>query len=309
LPLRVIRTLSELIEWAGRRSSSFRNELLRSLRAASGQLTPEEAWYAWRGLLRAALRAEERDGETAREALDALEVLAHSGIDPSRLLDLLDDPREWSPAWTAQEAEEVKFRLYERAGRLDEARSILISLANQAISDDDEMAGDFVEMLRNLGAQPDDLRVLEARLAARPSDNDESACAPVVSRSALAQRLRIMFVGGNEMQQRYRDRLIESFAKTHPHVELDFEFPGWGANWGPLLARIEGRVRQADALIIMRFVRTLMGRALRRLASECEIPWVACTGRGHRSIERAIGNALRAAGTTRTHRAVGAAAG
>jgi hypothetical protein len=53
------------------------------------------------------------------------------------------------------------------------------------------------------------------------------------------------------------------------------------------------RIREADAVVIMRFVRTLLGRTLRALCSEHDRPWVACTGHGRDSLLGAIEEAVR----------------
>jgi len=47
--------------------------------------------------------------------------------------------------------------------------------------------------------------------------------------------------------------------------------------------------------VLMPFVRTELGRAVRRLCSEFGVPWVACTGKGYDSMERAIRTALQLA--------------
>jgi hypothetical protein len=47
-----------------------------------------------------------------------------------------------------------------------------------------------------------------------------------------------------------------------------------------------------DALVLMHFVRTELGRALRRLASELGVPWIPCTGKGYDSMERALRAAI-----------------
>jgi hypothetical protein len=44
--------------------------------------------------------------------------------------------------------------------------------------------------------------------------------------------------------------------------------------------------------MIMTFVRTLLGRRIRRTAGEAGLPWVACTGHGRAAIEAAIDRAI-----------------
>ena len=49
---------------------------------------------------------------------------------------------------------------------------------------------------------------------------------------------------------------------------------------------------RCDALVLMPFVRTELGRALRKLASEWDVPWLSCTGKGFDSMERALRTAF-----------------
>jgi hypothetical protein len=81
-------------------------------------------------------------------------------------------------------------------------------------------------------------------------------------------------------------------------VTLTFDFTGWSSNWGRSLDVIERRIAASDAVVVMRFIRTLLGRTVRALCSEHDRPWVACTGHGRDSLLAAIEQAvmLRAEG-------------
>ncbi len=101
-----------------------------------------------------------------------------------------------------------------------------------------------------------------------------------------------VYVGGNEVQVRYEARLREEVSRRWPDVALDFDFTGWSSNWGRELPVIERRVADADAVVIMRFIRTMLGRALRELCGRHAKPWVACTGHGRDSLLGAIARAV-----------------
>lgn len=59
---------------------------------------------------------------------------------------------------------------------------------------------------------------------------------------------------------------------------------GCGAKWTDTADRVEASYRHIEALVLMPFVRTNVGRQLRRTAGEHHIPWVACPGRSRRAI-------------------------
>lgn len=55
---------------------------------------------------------------------------------------------------------------------------------------------------------------------------------------------------------------------------------------------MDAELSRARVLVLMRYVRTMLGRSIRKRASELEIPWVACTGSGRASMLRAIEQAI-----------------
>jgi hypothetical protein len=118
----------------------------------------------------------------------------------------------------------------------------------------------------------------------------------VAARLRAGRSLRVLFVGGNETQARHKDSLRAALGRrddtSGARVELDFLHPGFNSNWDKTLADVRARGGRLDALVLMPLVRTELGRALRRLASELGIPWVPCTGRGYDSMERALQTAL-----------------
>lgn len=173
------------------------------------------------------------------------------------------------------------------SGRLDEAHALLEEAAHQILSEEAERG------LAAAQACVDTIRELGGRL---PSDDVTSRIqALTIKEPSRRVRVRsselrgiVLFVGGNETQQRYDERVRKELAATHPGVTVDFAHTGWGSNWGRELVSIESRVRNADVVVVMQFVRTLLGRHVRTLCGKHGRPWVACTGHGHASIRRSI---------------------
>ena len=104
------------------------------------------------------------------------------------------------------------------------------------------------------------------------------------------------FVGGNEVQARYEVWRTAEARRRWPKVSIEFDFSGWAKNWGRNLPAIEGRVRDADAVVVTRFIRTLLGRTIRALCGEHGLPWVPCTGHGRKSLLAAIEQAVQLLG-------------
>jgi hypothetical protein len=278
-----------------KRSRPFLEQLVDALEKNENLLTVEERWRSWSSVLRGTLRAGERDVETAGRALDELESLAELHGCTSEFARLLQQRDNWDPAWSANDAEMARFKVLSATGNLDTARAVLVNIAHRAITAKDYDAGDLVDMLRTLGAEPQALAELDRRLEAAfpPEDDGEGE---VLDEGAPVS---VLFVGGNESQAAYRPGLLESIGRDCPGCEIRFEFSGWSSNWGRELERYRTVLEDVDIVVIMRFVRTQLGRHLRKAAGIAGIPWVACTGHGKDSIERTIRRAINVA---RQHR-------
>jgi len=285
-------TLSRLdLQSLVRRSRPFREKLVEALEANEDLLNGEERWAAWRKLLEGALSADERDIETARRALDELETLAVSFGFARELSELLETRENWDPAWEPMDAEMARFHVLESAGEVVEARAVLVNVAHQAITDEAEDSADLVDMLEELGAGRDALENLRLRINAmqreEPSEKEREQEPP--------KPVSIVFFGGDERQAAYEQRLLEEFSQSHPGCSVEFEFNCWSSNWARRMDGFENKIEKSNAIIVMRLMRTELGRKLRKAANESGKRWIPCTGRGLDSMRRSIENAISVA--------------
>ncbi|HEX7168207.1 MAG TPA: hypothetical protein VF230_14605 [Acidimicrobiales bacterium] len=110
--------------------------------------------------------------------------------------------------------------------------------------------------------------------------------------SGSARPVTVMFVGGNETQARYERDIERWIEKTYgSQVRVEWARCGWSSNWITDAERVESRLPRVDALVIMKLVRTHLGRHLRRSASAHGVPWIGCTGHGRAAVQRAIAEA------------------
>lgn len=184
----------------------------------------------------------------------------------------------------------VRLSVLRRSGCVSEAASVARKLFHRSLSGHVEGvdAGDLLELLGQLGTGDDEARDLRLLL---PSAAHPAAAADAGDRQPL--RVLVLFVGGNETQSRSRSSVERAMLAAHGDtVTVEWFSTGWGSNWAAAAAAIESRYIEADVLILMTFIRTMLGRRLRRTAGEADIPWVACTGHGRASIERAIDRAV-----------------
>jgi tetratricopeptide (TPR) repeat protein len=238
--------------------------------------------------------------ERATEALDAMVELA-SGEEPYRtqLIDLLSvDHGPWRSAMEPIDARVVQASLYEAQGQFANAASQLAQAFHATLDVDDEWAlGKAEALLEDIRALGGDEAVasLEPRLQQyrevfERRSQSGLVLPPTVHPSDLYGL--VLVVGGNETQAQQDETITTAIKKQWPNINVMFEHTGWNSNWGEQMRAMEGQLARARVVVIMRYVRTMLGKALRKRCGELEIPWVACTGSGRASMLRAIEQAV-----------------
>ncbi len=112
--------------------------------------------------------------------------------------------------------------------------------------------------------------------------------------------IRVLYVGGNEVQMRYENKIWEHLQVYAPSIEAEFYYLGWDSNWNLHLEKVVRLLPTVQVVVMNCLVRTQFGRKLRReCGSNGNPPWLPCTGRGEKSIRAAI---LKAAGWVRSGR-------
>ncbi|MHB8464951.1 MAG: hypothetical protein ACYDD7_08955 [Acidimicrobiales bacterium] len=170
-----------------------------------------------------------------------------------------------------------------RGGRIAEAAELARTLFHRAVAgaacalDGD----DLLDLIIELGVGEEEIAGLR-RLLVR----EVSAVSPP---GAEGRPVTVLFVGGNETQQRYHQDIDAAVEGRHEgHVHIEWMGCGWNSNWAKGLQQIQARLARADVLVIMSFVRTSLGERVRAAAGTAGVPWVACTGHGRAAMQRAI---------------------
>jgi hypothetical protein len=129
------------------------------------------------------------------------------------------------------------------------------------------------------------------RLAIDRHRTAEAGTGGAAAADTPSRRVRVLFVGGDERQRREQDNIRRMVAARRRNVELDFEHPGWGSNWGPKLEAAVRKLRNADIVVMLRFTRTIYGEKLRQEISASGKQWRPTYGHGAPAIARAIASA------------------
>jgi len=229
--------------------------------------------------------------DDAAAQLDEIEELSIRSVEGKQFLSLLEsDGDSLSSVWEPEEISGVRVRVLESMQRFDEAAELLKSSFWRSLARADEQGRlDACDCLDSLSGyrcvDAPELARLRARLA---------PAAPDVSLSSGPPRpMRVLVVGGNEVQERYDASIIEHYRSSAPWVSIGFMHTGWSSNWGEKVDEFSRRVESTDAVVLIYLMRTEFGRAVRKRMNGT--PWRGCGGKGRESIQRAIDAAIVAA--------------
>jgi len=244
----------------------------------------------------------ERPGDVtvrATEALDVMVELAEESPIREQMLDFLGDPAQaWRTAMDPLDARVVRAALFEADGSFANAASELSGAFHATLDIDDEWAlGKAEALLEDIRALGGDELVapLQPRLTQyREVFERRSQSGLVVPPSVDPADFYglILVVGGNETQAQQDAAIRAAIKEQWPNISLSFQRTGWNSNWGDQLRNMEGELTRARVVVMMRYVRTMLGKALRKRCGELELPWVACVGSGRASMVRSIEQAI-----------------
>ena len=245
--------------------------------------------------LRSALRGflHRRDRKAAGEALDGLEGLAQDDVAVPEFLELLEDQASYDLAWDLEDAIIARARCHEDRGEFEEAMTVLRDLFYRIASPEREGglndAAGVLERISGYGIDPDfysDMTNRYNALAAQEAD-EEARVEPDRPVSA-----RVLVVGGAQQQAKAENVVRDRLRELYPHICVRFIQTGWSRNWSRTFRETEREMEKHDALVIIRFMRTHLGREIRRT---WEGPWRSCWGGGPGAIVEAVAKAAAAA--------------
>lgn len=254
---------------------------------AQTRLSRESRFALHGAVLRAAARL--GDENTLIASVEALDDLVSTACDVDldrRWAEMLEQEPSLREALDPAEADLLRAGVLQRIGDLAEAREAIIHLlyrvSQGAIDRYDHE--DLLELLERLGAGEDELEPLRRLARRRP---EETGPAP------LDRPVHVLFAGGNETQEQYESQIEETLQERFgPALTVQWFRPGWDMNWSKDAERIEAAMPSADAIVIMTYMRTNLGRRLRKAAKGYDLIWRSCTGQGRASLERSIVSAV-----------------
>ncbi len=245
--------------------------------AHAAEQARELRFWLWQQLLVCYLAQAKLD--EARAGLDALQLLAYGSRDYAQdLLAWLDDERHYHPAWDDNEAHWARLHLQRSLGQ-DQQCAVLLDQLFFLVRDQrgSNEARQVLDVWREWRLDEQRYHALEAALPLPERSAPEESS--LDERLRKGEVVRIMFVGGNEIQRQYDAAVYRELKSEWPKVEIEFAHTGWSSNWGREMDALIKAANQSDVVVLMTMMRTLLGRQLRAALQK---PWTlcACTGKG-----------------------------
>jgi hypothetical protein len=238
--------------------------------------------------------------DAAELAIDALEQLAEESNDFAEdLLNLLSEQGIVPDIIDESTQIGLRIRILLRIKRETDALQLMFErFRKEATSSNAWQREQALELVAELKTMTDDLSQVSVVLAKLNHEFDSTDRSNDII--LKAGKINIIYVGGNEIQQRYEEDLRAELEVEYPNLSIDFEYPGWSSNWTAVADGIKSRLGAYDGLVLGYFVRTIFGRTIRRMCTD-SCPWWAAPGHGKASIKRGILAAARHAANRQAH--------
>ena len=232
------------------------------------------------------------DVDTACEILDELEQLAIEGSGVPEFLELLDDPDRYEPAWEQDDAAVASARCLEAAGAYAESLAKLRGIFHSYMHKGDiPNASGVLERIETYGLDRAEYVDLERRYHSSTRDED-----PELQNPGGAGPVAVLVVGGNETQAKIAGRVKSKVATSDPQVTVDFLHTGWTSSWNQYVDETERRLASSDGVVVMRYIRTMLGRRVRAMCRARDVPWRFCWSGGQGGLVESV---LAVAGAVR----------
>jgi hypothetical protein len=246
-------------------------------------------WNELKRLLPVAL--EDSSDELAVSILDAMEGLAiQYPTERKEFMGLLRNSHNYAPAWDVLDAEFSLAKLYEKEGLFPDAIEVLKNrFYHSRLSCEERSRLECEQILERLGILklPDsEIEELRGRIPTVP-ETGNGRDTDTAEKLKNGAQVSVLYIGGNETQESYVDRITEKLACEWPGVKVEFFLPGWSSSWNKQFENIKPQILTSDVIVLSPLVRTQFGRHVRKTCDHAR-PWFPCTGKGKKSLDDSI---------------------
>ncbi len=269
-------------------------QMLQARAASHGGISSEMLWKDNLVLLNCARRMQNADA--AGSALDALETLA---VEHPQLrepyIQLISNRSNYDSGWSSWDALESLCVILQEQGNHSQAATELLKIFYHHFKDGELSEADgILERINGFGLEEEVIAEARSKMKlAMQRATAEPTTADKLTEYLSANTLSILFIGGHETQERYDGYVRAELASRHPRLSIEFMHTGWGGGWGSQFDQFKTKLPRFDLVVVMRFIRTQLGRSVRDYCGQADRPWFPCTGHGRDFIIRAVERAAQ----------------
>ena len=238
--------------------------------------------------------AVEDSADAAMDVLDLLEEYALQGIGAAEFMELLSRDKYDCPPLGTDDARVLHAGCLEAHEDFQAAAEVLKPLFYAACKERKLYdAEGILEQIKELGLPSAYHGQMEKRLT--QLDKSLSRVLEAPREGYAARRVKVLVVGGDERQTKTQDQVLRAIGEKDAAVDVTFVRSGWSANWQQPLSAVRSSLKDSDAVVIMRFVRTHFGRRVREECGAAAVRWCYCWSGGDAGQVRAVLEAARIA--------------
>jgi tetratricopeptide (TPR) repeat protein len=210
----------------------------------------------------------------AIHGLDTLEELVEESGSAGIFLEWLGNPANYDPIWTQNDADWARLRIARKLGKEGEFSHLLDEMFYRNRDQNPIVAEQIAHLFADWNIDAKRGLALIETLA---TQSNEKVKPEAEKRLRDGEKVKVIFVGGNEIQSQYDESITNIITKKWPGCSITFKHTGWSSNWGRDVDALAAKCNEYDAVVIMYMMRTLLGKTLRNKLTK---PWIPCNRTG-----------------------------
>ena len=222
----------------------------------------------------------------AIEGLDTLEELVEESESAGTFLEWLGNSVNYDPIWTKNDADWARLRIARKLGKEGEFAHLLDEMFYRNRDQNPIVAEQIAHLFSDWNIDAKRALALIETLA---TQSNKKVKPEAEKRLRDGEKVKVVFVGGNEIQSQYDESITNVITKKWPGCSITFKHTGWSSNWGRDVDALAAKCNEYDAVVIMYMMRTLLGKTLRNKLTK---PWIPCNRTGRDGMLDSIQHAI-----------------
>lgn len=165
----------------------------------------------------------------AIEGLDTLEELVEESESAGTFLEWLGNSVNYDPIWTKNDADWARLRIARKLGKEGEFAHLLDEMFYRNRDQNPIVAEQIAHLFSDWNIDAKRALALIETLA---TQSNKKVKPEAEKRLRDGEKVKVVFVGGNEIQSQYDESITNVITKKWPGCSITFKHTGWSSNWG-----------------------------------------------------------------------------